>query len=346
MEPEGETSPTNASTAGVVTGEPVWTIESLLEAATKMTAAKAAAAQGPSINVISLKGYSPMIGNPQTYALVDSGATHALRRAKSQEEWEVSNPVVVNLAGGGSVALRINSAGTILVPMSTSTNSTSSAPIVPLGALVQQLGYSMTWSGTKCRLEGRNGEVMNLRVRDGCPEIAERDALRLISKLEDNQLAELKVRTSNTRRQVKAAAMMMDRTWFDHLQSYVRSSISTEALKSISSAPFFRDVPQPCLDGLCEAIPEINGWEALKGLQHLNRRTRKRLWASDKWVVHLFAGERKKDEIYHLESHGYTVLELDISRGRSQDILRPAVWRVLEYAARREDFGYYRWTRL
>ena len=134
MEPEGETSPTNASTAGVVTGEPVWTIESLLEAATKMTAAKAAAAQGPSINVISLKGYSPMIGNPQTYALVDSGATHALRRAKSQEEWEESNPVVVNLAGGGSVALRINSAGTILVPMSASTNSTSSAPIVPLGA--------------------------------------------------------------------------------------------------------------------------------------------------------------------------------------------------------------------
>ena len=199
----------------------------------------------------------------------------------------------------------------------------------------------MTWSGTQCRLEGRNGEVLNLRVRDGCPEIAERDALRLISKLEDNQLAELKVNTSNTRRQVKAAAMMMDRTWFDHLQSYVRSSISTEALKGISSAPFFRDVPQPCLDGLCEAIPEINGWEALKGLQHLNRRTRKRLWASDKWVVHLFAGERKKDEIYHLESHGYTVLELDISRGYSSSI-------CMEGSGVRgsegEDLGYYRWT--
>ncbi|OLP78092.1 Retrovirus-related Pol polyprotein from transposon TNT 1-94 [Symbiodinium microadriaticum] len=313
MEPEGETSPTAVPTTGVVTGELVWTIESLLEAATKMTAAKAAATQGPSINVISLNGCNPMCGSPQTYALVDSGATHALRRAKSLQEWESSSPVTVNLAGGGSVALRMNSAGTILVPESSTTTSTSSSPIVPLGALVQQLDYSMTWSGTRCRLEGRNGEVLNLRVRDGCPEIAERDALRLIAKLEDNQLEELKSHTKDTRRRVKAAALMMERTWFDYLQSYVRSGISTEALQSISAAPFLRDVPQQCVSGLVETVPELNGWEALKGLQHLNRRTRKRLWSSDRWVVHLFAGERKKDEIYHLELHGYTILELDIS---------------------------------
>ena len=333
-EPEGEASPTAGSSETVVSGEPIWTLESLLQAAATVATAKATP-QSPSMNVVSVRAHHPMSGEAQAYALVDSGATHALRRARSPEEWEASSPVVVNLAGGGSVALRINTAGTILVPESTSTTSSSSAPIVPLGALVQQLGYSMTWSGSRCRLEGRNGEVLNMRVRDGCPEIAEHDALRLIAKLEDSQLEELKIRTNNTRRQVKAAAMMMERTWFDHLQSYVRSSIATEALKSIEAAPFLHDVPRPCLEGLTEAAPELNGWEALKGLEHLNRRARKRLWSSDKWLVHLFAGERKRDEIYHLEGHGYTVLELDISRGRSQDILRPSVWKVLEFAARR-----------
>ena len=335
IEPEGEASPVNSSPQGVVTGEPVWTLESLLEAASKAASAKAAA-NSPSLNVVSLRARYPIAGQCCTFALVDSGATHALRCAESDEEWQGADPVIVNLAGGESVALRINQAGTILVPLGgQGSASSASAPIVPLGALVGQLGYSMIWSGTRCRLEGRNGEVLNLRVRDGCPEIAERDALRLIAMLEDKQLQELKNNTAITRRKVKAAAMMMERTWFDHLQSYTTSSISTEALKAVEAAPFFRDVPKQCLAGLAEAIPELNGWEALKGLEHLNRRTRKRLWSSDKWLVHLFAGDREKKDWAHLERAGYTVLELDITRGRTHDVLRPSTWRVLEYAARK-----------
>ncbi|CAE7306950.1 unnamed protein product, partial [Symbiodinium microadriaticum] len=333
MEPEGEASPVNSSPQGVITGEPVWTLESLLEAASKVASAKAAASS-PSLNVVSLRAHYPIAGQCCTFALVDSGAKHALRRAESEEEWQCADPVIVNLAGGESVALRINQAGTILVPL-VGPASSASAPIVPLGALVGQLGYSMMWSGTRCRLEGRNGEVLNLRVRDGCPEIAERDALRLIAMLEDKQLQELKNNTAITKRKVKAAAMMMERTWFDHLQSYTTSSISTEALKAVEAAPFFRDVPKQCLAGLAEAVPELNGWEALKSLEHLNRRTRKRLWSSDKWLVHLFAGEKEKKDWAHLERAGYTILELDITRGRTHDVLRPSTWRVLEYAARK-----------
>ena len=48
-------------------------------------------------------------------------------------------------------------------------------------------------------------------------------------------------------------------------------------------------------------MPEQNGWEALKGLEHLNRRTRKKLWSSDKMLVHMFAGEREKKELTFLE---------------------------------------------
>ena len=59
----------------------------------------------------------------RAYALVDSGATHALRRANSQEEWNGADPVTVNLAGGETVALRINKAGTILVPITNLQNA-------------------------------------------------------------------------------------------------------------------------------------------------------------------------------------------------------------------------------
>ncbi|CAE7239682.1 unnamed protein product [Symbiodinium sp. CCMP2456] len=317
-EPEGEASP--SASGGVVAAEPVWTLETLLQAAAKVAGAKAAPTS-PSLNVISLRAHRPLSGGLQTYALVDSGATHALRRAASEDEWSASHPVVVNLAGGESISLRMNDAGTILVP-STASDAGGGAPIVPLGALVGQLGYTMTWSGTKCRLEGRQGECFNLRVRDGCPEIAEHDALQLIAKLEDSNLEELKSNIKRTRQKVRTAAMMMERNWFDYLQNYAQGGIATEALKAIEAAPFFRDLPQPCLEGFVDAVPEQNGWEVLKGLQHLNRRTRKRLWSSDKWVVHLFAGEREKRELLHLEAHGYTILELDIERGKTQEDVR------------------------
>ena len=266
--------------------------------------------------------------------MLDSGATHALRRALSEEEWSEASPVTVNLAGGEAVSLKMNSGGTILVPISSSTAAGSSSPIVPLGALVGQLGYTMVWGNTKCRLEGRNGDVINLRVRDGCPELMEQEALRLIGQLEDARLRELRCNTQDTRRRVKAAALAMDRTWFDHLLSYVDSGFTSEAYKALESAPFLEGVPKECVSGMFDAVPESNGWDILRGLKHLNRKARKRLWSSKSWVVHLFAGDRKKPELYHLEGHGHVVLELDIERGKTQNVLSPGVWRVLEWGAR------------
>ena len=52
-------------------------------------------------------------------------------------------------------------------------------------------------------------------------------------------------------------------------------------------------------------------------------------------MVHLFSGKAEKRDLYYLEGHGYTVLELDIERGKTHDLLRPSTWRALEYAARK-----------
>ena len=43
-------------------------------------------------------------------ALLDSGATHALRAAESEKEWLESELVKVTLAGGQSVNMRMNAA--------------------------------------------------------------------------------------------------------------------------------------------------------------------------------------------------------------------------------------------
>ena len=332
VEPESETSPTVGG--GVVPGEAVWTLESLIQAAAKVAGATQSAAKAPSINVMAIRGGGSGVEQRSSFALLDSGATHALRRAQSEEEWAAAAPVTVNLAGGEAVSLKMNSGGTILVPITSSTAAGSSSPIVPLGALVGQLGYTMVWGKTRCRLEGKNGDVINLRIRDGCPELMEQEALRLIGQLEDNRLRELRCNTQDTRRRVKAAALAMDRTWFDHLLSYVDSGFSSEAFKAVEAAPFLEGVPRQCVTGMFDAVPESNGWDILRGLKHLNRKARKRLWSSKSWVVHLFAGDRKKPELYHLEAHGHVVLELDIERGKTQNVLSPGVWRVLEWGAR------------
>ncbi|CAE7307947.1 RE1, partial [Symbiodinium microadriaticum] len=130
------------------------------------------------------------------------------------------------------------------------------------------------------------------------------------------------------------AAVSLDKTWFDHLLAYCESGMSPEALLAVDGAPFFEGVPRQALQGLVEAVPFTNGWDALKGLVHLNRKARKRLWESSQWVVHLYAGKRPNEEILFLERQGFVVLELDIERGKSHDVNNPLVWRALEWGAR------------
>ena len=73
----------------------------------------------------------------------------------------------------------------------------------------------------------------------------------------------------------------------------------------------------------------------MKGLKHLNRRTRKKLWASHNyWAIHLYAGKKQNEEILFLEKQGFAVLELDIERGKSHDVCDGFVWSAIEWAAR------------
>ena len=335
VEPEGESSPQKDGPEAVLQGQPVRTWEALLHAAAKVAGTPPSEPKAPSLRVMSVHGNADGSENLEgAYALVDSGATHPLRKATSEEEWQRSRPVVVHLAGGEVVEMKMNDAGTLLVPATGSTRSTTSSPIVPLGSLAGVLGYRMERRGSRCRLISREGQTINLRVRDGCPEVTEAQALELISRIEEEKLMNLKDATVITEGRIRESVISMNKTWFDHLISYCRSGIGNEALKAIHNAPFLQELPQDTYAGLSEAAPIDNGWDALKGLKHLNRRTRKRLWSSSQWVVHLYAGKKQNEEVMFLERQGFVVLELDRERGRSHDVCDPLVWRALERGAR------------
>ena len=99
-----------------------------------------------------------------------------------------------------------------MVPAGGSTRSASTSPIIPLGALVSVLGYRMEWHGLRCRLIGRGEEVINLRVRDGCPEMTEHQALELYSKIEDKKLACLEKATADTKTKIRETVLALIRS--------------------------------------------------------------------------------------------------------------------------------------
>ena len=108
----------------------------------------------------------PFIG----HALLDSGATHPVRPASSQEEWVKTNKVQVGLAGGHTSHMRITKHGVILTPPGRDELPTA---IVPLGQLVKPgwghgKSAQMTapiWPGQTPLLEPKKG-VCGAQVLD------------------------------------------------------------------------------------------------------------------------------------------------------------------------------------
>ena len=95
--------------------------------------------------------------DPQ-YALVDSGATNALRPAREQELQE-AKVIKVDLASGGT-ELHINKYGTLL----------SLGPcqvILPAGYLVM-LGFTIGWKKKGCVIRRKGRDPLEVKVVKGC----------------------------------------------------------------------------------------------------------------------------------------------------------------------------------
>ncbi|CAE7324209.1 unnamed protein product [Symbiodinium sp. KB8] len=182
-------------------------------------------------------------------------------------------------------------------------------------------------------LTGLNGVETVLKVKSGCPQLQEVEALSLIARIEERKREHLENETLVLQDKVEVASMLMEKTWEDHLWVYAQDGKMGDGLRALRDAPFLEDMPCECLCGLVPADVEDSGWEILKELSFLNRSQRRRLLLAKRWVVHLFAGEPGHWEVFKLDQHGTVVLELDIHRCRGQDIYRTEVWRALVWAA-------------
>ena len=290
-------------------------------------------ADEPPVEPSPVASQPPLIG----YALLDSGATHPMRQASSEEEWIEADEVQVSLAGDQTTVMRLTRAGTLLLPPG---RDGLVQPIVPMGAIIEQLGYKLVWSAGSCKLYPPDGKSLRLRVKNGCPELVESQALTLISRLEEHKLQkveELRRRTEEGKDRIRQAKIAMERTWWDHLVEHVSSSAPAAGHMAVSTAPFFHDVPDRALSGILPSddVDSKALWKALEeGMPYLNRRRRKALHRASNWVVHLFAGPGSHKAFKQLESQDTVVVELDICRSRSQDLYHDPLWRLLVKVAK------------
>ena len=331
--------------SGIVPGVP-WTLESLIQATQQFVQAQPQPGQeerpsspektGGSVKSLVVKDIR-VSAMATTTALLDSGATHSLRAAKSKSEWANAEGVMVTLAGDSQLAMKMNEGGTLLLPPQLAQGQSAAQTIVPLGELVRTLGYSLVWTPTKCILEDGEGNQIPLSTNAGCPQVREAEALAMIARLEDRKLEQLENAAMVTNDRVSMAAMALRRSWFDRLQGYVTGEGSEArqlALRALRDAPFFQDVPGECLGGLVPEDLPGSGWEALKGVSFLSRPQRRRLLGAKKWVVHLFSGDPGHYEIAKLDRGDTVVLQLDIRNSRGQDITNPETWKMLMWGAR------------
>ena len=173
-------------------------------------------------------------------ALVDSGATHSMRPPVSNKEWSEAAQVGVKLAGSQATTLRMSPGGALLHPAPHEKSwdkASDPKAIVPLGQIVEKLGYKFEWSAASCRLISPDGKIHRLQVERGCPHMGLNAALTLIAKLEERALASsvatLREASVRTQEVVQDSRSRLRLTWFDK-----KGKEEAPFLKELHRAPF------------------------------------------------------------------------------------------------------------
>ena len=254
-------------------------------------------------------------------ALLDSGATHVLRAPHNEEEWNEAADVSVKLAGDATATMRQTSTGSLL------SSDQLAQVIVPLGKVIATLGYELNWTSRSCELVGPDGEVLPLVVKNGCPEIGQKAAARLIQQLEEEQVAQLEDATQASQRALRT----LKASWWSYLQEYVRTHDLVEACAAVDKA-FFLDYKDDVKRLMVTKTPRNSIWEMLKNLC-VNRRGRKKLMKAHSWVLRWDPPtvDRPRDALKHLSYIGnmvYVNMSILLIENEFED-----VWRVVQWAA-------------
>ena len=209
-------------------------------------------------------------------ALLDSGASHALRPPKNKEEAASAELIEVILAGDGRKSLRQNAGGTLL------SDAPGAQTILPLGALVRELGCSIKWTRKGLTLRHPTYGVLRTQIRGGCPQLAETEALRLISDLENKRLERFEGQLCELQAKIEAVEAT---SWEEPICKYLTQGDRKELMVAISRLETHDDSATQAMFSQVRDLSKGKEWEYLKELG-FPRSKRRRLMKSGRWMVH------------------------------------------------------------
>ena len=272
--------------------------------------------------------------------LLDSGATHPVIPYK--EGLSGLEKVSVTLAGDGKQQWMRTRGGTLVVPPAHDGSQDSSPPqtIIPLGALVETLGCSVTWS-KKQGLKVKHPRLGTLKTGVGkntCPYVQERQALELIQELEMKRLRDFEAKVQELECELEGLAAPPDPT--NLVRRFISTGSRADALRAVLSQPYLHPLPEVVRVRLAEDVPSLDDDGARRVLKRLPlpRATRRVLFGSKRWVVHLCSGKVSQNDMIKrwCHEHNCEILHLDILNkgGRGWDLTDPdGPWSVLLWAA-------------
>ena len=263
--------------------------------------------------------------------LLDSGASHPMRVA-TEVEHEESIPVKVTLAGEEERVLRQNGQGTVLLKPG---EAEDSQPIVPLGAVIKDLGCTLQWKDDGIKLYHPQRGQVKVRIRNNCPEVSTKEAHRLIKELETIQMKNLSDQVSSLSARLEVLQKKEKRSWTELLKDFKESGSRGLLHRAILLSPVTKDLPANVQAMMIVGL-DVNGAEAYMKRLPLTRRKRRMLMASKDWVVRLYRGTAEEGDHFEktVSRGGKVLLDVDIQDSKMMDINGATpVYQLLLWAA-------------
>ena len=219
------------------------------------------------------------VGDAREETLLDGGATHCMRQAKSKQEWDQGSPVQVQLASQ-EVEMRLHpQTNTLLVHHPVQ-------QIVPLAKLIE-VGWHVQWGTHGCWVDHKLHGRLPVRLHQGCPVVDKAWGNKLMQSVEDWERSRVAVR----------AVMLGEK------KPATRQEEEVRRLREV-----FPEVPMSIL----EKLPGDEEWDPAQ--LPFNRKKRRQMEKAKVVVLNLFSGQDPgvwKD----YERDGVVILHLDLLHG-------------------------------